>query len=990
MPGKNSALILIGAALWASRLGASFNGMASGSYAMPWTVQDGGGNTGASASYRGGASQGVAAGGLPGLNAATGSSYGIYPGFFDRLPTFTATRTATPNPSPTPTSSPTATRTGTPTATPSASPTASPTPTATPTATPSRTPLPQLSLLKSADRSVVNSGETITYTLIASNLGGVAAGGLTLWDSIDPATLYESSSPAGTPQGNMIVWNLGSLGAGQSITLSLAVSESLDQGVSNRFSASCNECAQQADSNIVAIGFGVAYSPTSTGTGTPTPSPTATRTSSPTATPTPSPTATPSATPTATPSASPSPSATPTFTPSFSATPSPSPSATGTATRTATPTPSPSATGTATPSASPSPSPTATPSATGTPSPSPSPSRTPSSTPTPSDSPTPTASPSPSGTPTPSPTRTPTPQPPGLSLSKTGPALGYEGYPLGYQIVVMNAGPGPALNLQVFDTLPPQTSFSTSNGTLQFAGYAFNDQWRDLGGGLVARGPFSIPAGQAITLNLDVDLQFGLAGSNVTNTALARDGVYFISAQDTLIVPVAGVGQQPTHTRTFTISPTITTTPSVTMSPSASPSPTLSSSPSPSFTSTPAPALALQKSASRFLLAGAGDTVTYVLHLENLGGAAASSVSVWDSLPAGTSLIASSPAATLGGGVLSWSFPSLAPGGSQDFTFSALFTGGGSQLANQAAAGASNHDPLLSNLNLLAVGSTFTTSPTPSATPSSTPTPSATPTPTMALSPPILSVSMVRDQGQPWPSGGLQNLGFSITFKTLPCPTCFQATDLVLTFHSDRNYGNTELDAVAAMSKIGLAGPGNPMANFYWKQLNIGPATGLATGLFGPAPGFEVSRQVFAEVMSHHCGETITTMAVLSSAAHAVAVSATVDTFIHCQQPSPTPIPTPAPPTPTPVAGLGQIVAYPQPARDSLCFAYHAPGAGALEIEVFDAALRRVARVSDQALGGGLEKACVDVSRLAPGSYIYRAKVGGFAFPAQQFGVLRP
>jgi hypothetical protein len=254
----------------------------------------------------------------------------------------------------------------------------------------------------------------------------------------------------------------------------------------------------------------------------------------------------------------------------------------------------------------------------------------------------------------------------------------------------------------------------------------------------------------------------------------------------------------------------------------------------------------------------------------------------------------------------------------------------------------------------------------------------------------MLAISMVRDQGQPWPSGGYSNLGYTITFRSLSGCACALAPDLVLTFNSDTNYGNTELDSIAAMSLIGLAGPGNPLANFYWKQLSVFPGPGIATGPFGLAPGYQVSRQVYAEVEGLHVDQTITSQAVLSSASFGIALTATVSTYIYGAQPPPTPIPTPAPPTPTPIAGLGQIAAYPQPAADSICFAYFAPGPGALDIEIYNAALQRVAHVTDQARGGQMEQACVGIAKLAPGAYYYRAKVGGFQFPPRQFGVLRP
>src|SRR5262249_40353471 len=153
---------------------------------------------------------------------------------------------------------------------------------------------------------------------------------------------------------------------------------------------------------------------------------------------------------------------------------------------------------------------------------------------------------------------------------------------------------------------------------------------------------------------------------------------------------------------------------------------------------------------------------------------------------------------------------------------------------------------------------------------------------------------------------------------------------LKLTFYSDLQFGGTELDAVQGMTPIGLAGPGNPLANFYWKQVSINPAQGIATGLFGLAPGYSVTRQVYVYVVDtlpsspNQLNTTITSQAVLSSASYGIAITATVDTFIY-SAPYYTPTPTW---TPTPIVGMGQVAAYPQPASDTVCFAYVAPQGG--------------------------------------------------------------
>ena len=119
-----------------------------------------------------------------------------------------------------------------------------------------------------------------------------------------------------------------------------------------------------------------------------------------------------------------------------------------------------------------------------------------------------------------------------------------------------------------------------------------------------------------------------------------------------------------------------------------------------------------------------------------------------------------------------------------------------------------------------------------------------------------------------------------------------------------------------------------------------------------------------------------------------MALTRTVDTFILEGAPTP---PEQATRTPTPIAGEGEILCYPQPAKDQLCFAYQvAAGRGAaLNIKVYDLGAHMVAEVKDNAAGGRLEQTCVDISRLAPGVYFYRAAVGSFEFPLGQFGVAR-
>ena len=53
------------------------------------------------------------------------------------------------------------------------------------------------------------------------------------------------------------------------------------------------------------------------------------------------------------------------------------------------------------------------------------------------------------------------------------------------------------------------------------------------------------------------------------------------------------------------------------------------------------------------------------------------------------------------------------------------------------------------------------------------------------------------------------------------------------------------------------------------------------------------------------------------------------------------------------------------------------------------AALQVVAHIKDTASGGKMETSCVPITKLAPGVFVYKAKVGDFEFPLSEFGVAR-
>jgi hypothetical protein len=247
-------------------------------------------------------------------------------------------------------------------------------------------------------------------------------------------------------------------------------------------------------------------------------------------------------------------------------------------------------------------------------------------------------------------------------------------------------------------------------------------------------------------------------------------------------------------------------------------------------------------------------------------------------------------------------------------------------------------------------------------------------------------------QGNNWPSSGY--LTYTITFSSLACGNCATAQDLVVTFNSDTQYSgigaNNELNADNETCNLTTCkGPEEPTNDVQWSEVNNSDSI-LITGPFTIAPSTTFQRSAYAFVESNHLNVTITSEAVISSAAYGVsATSLPLNIYIYAVQPSPTPFPTATVPPPTPVAFEGYTAAYPQPAGDHLCIAYFAPHGGPLSIEVYNLAFKRVALITDQAQGGMLETACVGISQLAPGVYLYRTKVGDYSFPLNKFGVMR-
>jgi uncharacterized repeat protein (TIGR01451 family) len=439
----------------------------------------------------------------------------------------------------------------------------------------------------------------------------------------------------------------------------------------------------------------------------------------------------------------------------------------------------------------------------------------------------------------------------------------------------------------------------------------------------------------------------------------------------------------------------------------------------------------LLKSANVSAVNSAGDRITYVLAVSNSGDAGAGSVVLWDTVDPATTFLSGSPAPNgISGNVVSWNLGTLASGASQSFTFTVSYAATGQSVTNRGAASAAlvaEVDSNTVNVGFVVAATatpTRTASPTPTASPSATgtetpldtatatasetpsvtdsATPSAsptgtasstataTPTPTMAIPMPTISVALLPILGDPW-FGGAQAFRYKVAISSA-AGSYRTITDFVVHFNSDISTAPVLNDFMGIQAfNVALNGPASPNVMNRWRL--CGTDDGAGVEILAPmvAPGDTnkaTMAYIFTGVNQNGQGNTITAQAVVYSAAMDASFTATLDTYVLPVAPPPTPA-VAASPSPTPLAGEGKIICYPQPAKDNLCFAYHAAVGGELEITLYNAAFKLIGRIEDRSLGGRLETSCLDISALAPGVYFYQAKVGAFAFPMQQFGIAR-
>ncbi len=94
------------------------------------------------------------------------------------------------------------------------------------------TSLPVLNIDKTASKTHVDAGEELLYTLNYQNTGSTQATNVVLEDHLPGETVFKSASGGGTETGGVVKWNLGTLAAGQSgsVTVTVVVNSHLLNG----------------------------------------------------------------------------------------------------------------------------------------------------------------------------------------------------------------------------------------------------------------------------------------------------------------------------------------------------------------------------------------------------------------------------------------------------------------------------------------------------------------------------------------------------------------------------------------------------------------------------------------------------------------------------------------------------------------------------------------------------------------------------------------
>ena len=132
---------------------------------------------------------------------------------------------------------------------------------------------PVLELTKTASADLAAPGDTLIYTLNYSNVGNDQATGVTLEDHLPTNVSFVSASDGGTESGGIVSWDLGSIPAGtsRSVTLTVLVDSSLNNGIVLQNSASIisKETHSSSASTDITVGTGPALELTKTASSDP-------------------------------------------------------------------------------------------------------------------------------------------------------------------------------------------------------------------------------------------------------------------------------------------------------------------------------------------------------------------------------------------------------------------------------------------------------------------------------------------------------------------------------------------------------------------------------------------------------------------------------------------------------------------------------------------------------------------------------------------------
>ncbi|MBV8546382.1 MAG: DUF11 domain-containing protein [Acidobacteria bacterium] len=238
-----------------------------------------------------------------------------------------------------------------------------------------------------------------------------------------------------------------------------------------------------------------------------------------------------------------------------------------------------------------------------------------------------------------------------LTINKTGPASANAGSDITYTITLTNNGPSAASAVSLTDSTPANTTFVSETQT---TGSPFSCGTPAVGGtGTITCSTGLFPVGSA-TFSITLHIAAGTTtGSIITNTA---------NVSSTTTDPNPSDNSSSANT-------TVTASPNADLA----------------ITKTPAPGPY-----------GTGQQLTYTIVVTNGGPSAATAVTVTDTLPAGTTLVSSTPpGACSGSPVVTCNAGTITNGGNATFTLTVTLPSSSGPFTNTAvvSAAATNPDP---------------------------------------------------------------------------------------------------------------------------------------------------------------------------------------------------------------------------------------------------------------------------------------------------------